>query len=36
MSLKRLLRDVRACRICEADLPLGPDPSCSWRAQLVF
>ena len=26
MSLKRLLRDVRACRICEADLPLGPRP----------
>ena len=26
MSLKRLLRDVRACRICEPDLPLGPRP----------
>jgi uracil-DNA glycosylase len=26
MSLKRLLRDVRACRICEAELPLGPRP----------
>jgi uracil-DNA glycosylase len=26
MSLKRVLRDVRACRICEAQLPLGPRP----------
>ncbi|MEO6947148.1 MAG: uracil-DNA glycosylase family protein [Nitrobacter sp.] len=26
MSLKRLLREVRACRICEADLPSGPRP----------
>jgi uracil-DNA glycosylase len=26
MSLKRVLRDVRACRICEAELPLGPRP----------
>ena len=26
MSLKRLLREVRACRICEADLPFGPRP----------
>ena len=26
MSLKRLLRDVRACRSCEAELPLGPRP----------
>ena len=26
MSLTNLLRDVRACRICEADLPLGPRP----------
>jgi uracil-DNA glycosylase len=26
MSLTKLLRDVRACRICEADLPLGPRP----------
>ena len=26
MSLKRLLREVRACRICEAKLPLGPRP----------
>jgi uracil-DNA glycosylase len=26
MPLRRLLRDVRACRICEADLPLGPRP----------
>jgi uracil-DNA glycosylase len=26
MSLKRILRDVRACRICEAELPLGPRP----------
>jgi uracil-DNA glycosylase len=26
MSLKRFLRDVRACRICEADLPFGPRP----------
>ena len=26
MSLKHLLREVRACRICEADLPFGPRP----------
>src|SRR6185437_9866929 len=26
MSLTRLLRDVRACRICEGELPLGPRP----------
>ncbi len=26
MSLERLLREVRACRACEADLPLGPRP----------
>ncbi len=26
MALKRLLREVRACRICEAHLPLGPRP----------
>ena len=26
MSLTRLLREVRACRICEAELPLGPRP----------
>jgi hypothetical protein len=26
MSLKRVLRDVRSCRICEAQLPLGPRP----------
>ena len=26
MSLKRLLREVRARRICEAKLPLGPNP----------
>jgi uracil-DNA glycosylase len=26
MHLKRLLRDVRACRICEADLPFGSRP----------
>lgn len=26
MSLKHLLREVRACRICEAELPLGPRP----------
>ena len=26
MSLKRLLRDVRACQICLASLPLGPRP----------
>ena len=24
--LDRLLRDIRACRICEAHLPLGPNP----------
>ncbi len=26
MSLKRILCEVRACRICEAELPLGPRP----------
>ena len=26
MSLTNLLHDVRACRICEANLPLGPRP----------
>ena len=26
MSLKRVLREVRACRICEAELPFGPRP----------
>ncbi|MGI8568142.1 MAG: uracil-DNA glycosylase family protein [Methylocella sp.] len=26
MSLKRILREVRACRICETELPLGPRP----------
>ena len=26
VSLKRLLREVRACRICEAELPFGPRP----------
>jgi uracil-DNA glycosylase len=26
MSLTRLLRDVRACRVCENDLPAGPRP----------
>ena len=26
MSLKRLLCEVRACRICEMELPLGPRP----------
>ena len=26
MSLKSLLREVRACRTCEAQLPLGPRP----------
>jgi len=26
MSLTRLLREVRACRICSADLPFGPRP----------
>ncbi len=26
MSLKRVLREVSACRICEAELPLGPRP----------
>lgn len=25
-ALTRLLRDIRACRVCEADLPLGPRP----------
>lgn len=26
MSLDGLLRDIRACRLCEAQLPLGPKP----------
>jgi uracil-DNA glycosylase len=26
MSLKRLLHEISACRICEADLPHGPRP----------
>lgn len=26
MSLKRLLREVRGCRICAAELPFGPRP----------
>jgi len=26
MSLKLMLREVRACRICEAELPFGPRP----------
>jgi uracil-DNA glycosylase len=26
VSLTRLLREVRACRLCEADLPFGPRP----------
>ena len=26
MSLKHLLREVRACRICEGELPFGPRP----------
>jgi uracil-DNA glycosylase len=26
MSLKRILNDVRMCRVCEADLPFGPRP----------
>ena len=26
MSLKRLLREVRACRVCEGELPFGPRP----------
>ena len=26
MSLKRILREVRACRICEGNLPFGPRP----------
>ena len=25
-DLDRVLRDARACRVCEADLPLGPRP----------
>lgn len=38
MSLERLLREVRACRICEADLPLGPRPvvQLSNSAQLLI
>ena len=26
LSLKRVLREVRGCRICESELPLGPRP----------
>lgn len=26
MSLDALLREIRACRLCEAELPLGPNP----------
>ncbi|WP_244617356.1 hypothetical protein [Sulfurimicrobium lacus] len=26
MSLDALLKQVRACRVCEAHLPLGPKP----------
>jgi len=26
LTLNKLLREVRACRICEAQLPLGPNP----------
>ena len=26
MPLKHLLREVRACQICEAELPFGPRP----------
>ena len=26
MDLKRVLREVRACRLCESELPLGPRP----------
>jgi hypothetical protein len=25
-TFKNLLADVRACRLCEAELPLGPNP----------
>ncbi len=32
MSLTSLLRDIRACRICEAELPLGPRPVLRARA----
>jgi hypothetical protein len=37
MSLKRLLRDVRGCRICDTELYGSvPNLSCSWRAQPGF
>ena len=26
MTLRRLLREIHVCRVCEADLPLGPRP----------
>ena len=32
-ELERLLRDVRACRLCEAFLPLGPNPVLRASAQ---
>ena len=25
-TFKKLLTDIRACRLCEAELPLGPNP----------
>ena len=32
-ELERLLRDIRACRLCEAFLPLGPNPVLRASAQ---
>ncbi len=31
-ELERVLRDARACRVCAADLPLGPRPVLRARA----
>ena len=32
-ELEQLLRDIRACRLCEAFLPLGPNPVLRASAQ---
>jgi len=32
--LTRLLREIRACRICEADLPFGADRFYAWPVLL--
>lgn len=37
-SLQALLTDIRACRLCEADLPMGPRPvlQCSPSARILI